>query len=1178
MTFVATFALVAAAALLSAPASAQAVIATCPTLNYGMRFHVATGTSPRSYLTNTTEAVVVENAFPRIIIQITDSDGNLQADAGYIRISVVQSAGNGALTFSQDTADVHRGEAHFTGMTVAVATAAVVPDPFYITFLATQTRGRSTRPYFVDGQTLTSGPVRYEKKAVDNPLFQLAFTAETSVLRRAGDRLAFVTGAALPPIRLAVLQHSFAVYDNIQTGSNYSVSCHFATAAPGATLANNLVPVLSGIATFRELAITSGAATLPPLVFVLHNPGGVLLNVSSGPVVASTLFDYDHIAFESEDKSFIFTEGQELTAVGGIALPPIQITLRDTLYGSSPPTTGLIVTAHCHRCSTELSGNVVGVVGGVATFSALTFEGMANDPEHVAPKPYYISFTAGNQGSLRLAGETLFSGFVMVSSGVLPGVRSIRFLQKTYESFFTARDQPAQVALGVELDPPIKLMVMDSANQLDTTALIMVESLALGKQTNFGSGGYAEFAGVTIQKTKAGENKRLDFKAAGMTLWTGTIDAATTITDFGMRFQPHGASLFALPSVASFATTNVVLPRVAVELITSAKRLDTQSNDIGITATAAGAILSGSFVRVSRGVAVFDSLMFVSEMPGTYHVTFTAGTEVPSVVGGKSLVTGGIDVVASATPSFAPRFRKLDSYIAYEGHVMPITKDRVIPDIIIELVPSTHAVDAGANVTASNLVINVLQPSNGALSSATTVQTTFDFVANVATVTGLAVSCDSCDPILTFCVGAKDTESGNVDTSVGKCVSSGPLRLSPNVIRIGALQILSQQLVPTLPVTVASQFAPISITAKQTMKIAVGMLNSTGGFNPDSPITFTDGVNIQATSSLGLGSSSVEMNKLTGAGLYAGVAYFDQLVFSSDIAVGVFPSITFTATSTGATPLPKVDPIATQFITTLQLGQASGQTVGDVVAEVLHDVATFSFPKWRAALSRRLNIEEKRIVNLRVFAGTSADDTGLKEDDESTAFRAASWKGTRIDLRFLPPLPTSRDKKAPEDIAKFFVSLDPSCAIGELFLRKTYLKAKEATCDWYIFDGQMNAVRSCIQARGKKGYCSCHVPLINTMGVRCLGLPRLTNLCLNVLINSESANCKTADITAVCNRLAFPDAPRIQLLISALVLLLFMPPIAYMYWKGFFHKLHRPTSGKNTITRMEAHTYDDNML
>jgi len=389
---------------------------------------------------------------------------------------------------------------------------------------------------------------------------------------------------------------------------------------------------------------------------------------------------------------------------------------------------------------------------------------------------------------------------------------------------------------------------------------------------------------------------------------------------------------------------------------------------------------------------------------------------------------------------------------------------------------------------------------------------------------------------------------------------------------VAALRLLTPE-ETELPVSEVRQFRSMVIPRGETLATAVVVLDSRGVFD-NATVKNLDPMQIHASSNVRLlGSLRVDVNTTTG------IAFFSDLALSPDVPLGVQPAITFTAQATqsaGVATTRRVRPISSGLIASRQTGRTGGV---DVVAEVLFDKASFDFTAWRVRLAKRMNIEVARILPLLSIAGTGADpdDSGTVVEDQFTGrpvIRAPSWRGTRIEIRFLPPLPSSRDTKSPEVLANFFVNLEPSCKVGELFLRSAFLKSRDRSCDWNIFDEQMNGVRSCIQARKKQGYCSCHVPLLRHMGLRCLGLPRLSTLCLDVLLNSRAANCKDTIIVNVCSRLQFPDAPRAPLAGSGAFLALFFPPLAYSYWKGLFHKLHRPSSGEERIAVMETAVQD----
>ena len=230
----------------------------------------------------------------------------------------------------------------------------------------------------------------------------------------------------------------------------------------------------------------------------------------------------------------------------------------------------------------------------------------------------------------------------------------------------------------------VKLRILDSSNKIDTAtpALVVTATATAGVQfsstTTPVKNGVGEFSNLQFTSSSESVYARITFTAGGNSTVrvygqqaiTGIITVSAVQAKYNLRFQPYGAGLFALSNLPSVATVNVPMPRIVVELTTSAGSFDASSSTISITATAAGATLSGNYLRVTSGVASFDALTFVSEDPGTYVLTFTAGTEGNAPVGGKQIFTGSIRVAYGVTAAYGIRFAKVGSYLAYEGHVV----------------------------------------------------------------------------------------------------------------------------------------------------------------------------------------------------------------------------------------------------------------------------------------------------------------------------------------------------------------------------------------------------------------------------------------------------------------------------------------------------------------------------
>jgi hypothetical protein len=1126
---------------------------------------------PPSFLSSPPNAEVISVtrsiALPRIVVQILDSNGNVDVQVSeFIKVRATGSHPSVAMTGNE--AVVYNGEAHFVALKVDNVDAGIL---FALNFTAIITAAGVERQ--VNGKITSSGLLTMLSAQVD--VFRVDFVPVLSYIGYAGAAVPFVDGAALPQVRVRVLTSAHDVYIRSAlsgASSNQTIVADFAYAPnAGTELVGNSAPVIRGVATFTSLRITvvAGQTELPPLRFSLS---GTALAVQTGALRATRLTENSRMAFDDESISFIYSEELNVSATGDVKLPAIQISLRNTLMQKSPPSTGLVITASIPTGGrARLSGNVVGVVNGIARFDALRFEQI----EHDEPRPYVIRFTAGTQGGYEVASRALVTGFSLVSARRYPAY-SMRFRQSATESFFTGQGQAAQVVTG-PLRLPVQLELYDSANEVDTnTTTVQVEAVqvistsgetALDTQTF--TGGRITFSRLSLTQAQEPEGVvQLVFRAVasgkpvgGQVLVSGALNVTSIVRNFDIQFQSYGASLFSLPGQTSFATVGVALPPVVIHVVTSAQSLDTQSNELGITATAdGGAILSGGFIRVSGGVAMFSELTFVSETPGQYSITFTVGSEGDAPAAGKTLATGLVTVVGGRTPDFRIRFQNV-SYIAYAGHVMPVTLACcAMPNVSVEIVDSTH--QPAANQTGEHPRLQATVALSGGFSfSGSSGPTKVRFRDGVAVFQNLRIDA-AFNPVLTVCVES-DLGERDPDAVNGQCVSSGALGTRQNYDSVGALRLLRETEFAS-PVELTRQYSDTPVTRGSVLRAAVIVLDSAGQFpsgNRNLPA-----LSIGATSTIPLsGDTRVEVNRTSG------VAYFGNLKFSRDFPLGISPIITFSvvlsANPTAAEM--SVRPIATGRLMTTRTGQTEGV---DVVAEILAESSTFNVDQWRLSVAKRLNIEAARLTLLYSFTGTSA--AALAEVTEDTTEKPPEWRGVRVEIRFLPPLPTSRDTKTAAEVAALFIAFVPSCKIGELLLRRVYLKAADNSCDWYIFDSQMNGVRACIQARGETGYCGCHIPLFQSMGLRCLGLKRLTTLCLNTLMDRYSADCAQREIRDVCKLLQFPDVPRNEVAGSGMFLFLFFPPLVYLYFHGFFHKMARPREAKVAVLDSGRDEYD----
>ena len=1154
MMGVATAALIVLVALAARGAQSQSVL--CPIRAFDIRLQPG-DVEPRSFFTaaGQTATVTRSRTFPRIIVRAVDSNNNI--DTQVTNVDVVVSSNDPTVNIDATTSTVrmYSGEAHFTNLTVLNGDLLQLNFTAVSDQLQRRLDNGTIFRYFLPlhRKFVTTGLVRVERQLIDQ--FALQFLTTSSFVRAPGVPMTLVSGVTVPTIRLQVVTSAYTQYRPLLgLANNFSVTVDFdGTPPPGTTLSGRLQPIVSGFATFDGIVITTTANAVPGLVFLLTDPP---LAVRTGPITMDSLRDNTMIMFNSAAESFIYTPGQEFSAQVSVKLPRIIISVRDNMLrpAAAGVGLGLVITARCGRA--DLANNVAGVVGGVAVFDNLLFFGL----NHEDFRPYVLTFTAGTQAGFKgtAATRSLHTGVIMLSVNVVPAYR-FRFLPGYSDSFFNAPFERKQLVRGNIVTPPLRIELLNSDNTRDTVTLgrsvaFTVENgrFAASSSVLQFDQGVAQSLDLRFEQTSTNDDSYVVLTVTStidpnVRIVTGRVNVTNAVSNFDLRFQPYGAGLFSNVGQSSFATIGIALPPIAIELISSGNAIDTESNEITITATAEGATLSGAFVRVSNGVAVFRDLTFVSDVPGDFKITFTAGDAGSAPVGGKSLVTGIVTLFATVTFNVRPRFLN-DSYIAFAGQSRPLTLDTIMPDINVELASSDHSPARAVNGTA-RLIVAELSLSNGAFlggykTSGITVTNGIVSIKRLRVVSGL-------DPVLSICFRSSVTSSV-VPVADGACISTGPLRTYPKPTQvIGHLSIY--QPLTTLP-------RDSKVAKSEVFAIAVAMYDTAGVFagsrvNIDFDIKIDSSVQFE-------GATRVSMNRSTG------IAIFSGLSFNKDFSAGVTPSLTFSAAaplSAASTPISLLNvlPISTPL---LAIQGASANSGVDVVAEVLTDTLSFDADAWMEAVAKRLNVEPQRILQLRVFRGKSADPDpdGITED---TVTKLPSWSGTRFDLRFRPPLPTSRDTRTAADLANLFVNLQPSCRIGELKLRKAYPRSTDQSCDWFIFDAQLTSVRSCILSKGEPGYCQCHVPLFTFMGKRCLGLPSLTSLCLNVLLVKDAANCQQPAIVDVCKLLQFPDAPRTAVAASGAVLFMCFIPLFYLYSGGFFHKINLPTAEQSRITK-----------
>lgn len=1111
---------------------------TCYQQAVSMRFKPQSQGPPFSFIHTAGMAGTVRRsvALPRTIIQVLDSDGQVDRNANSIEITVTSNAN---LNKDGVTVKVFRGEAHFTRI-ILEGLASVMN----LTFTANAQDTLFSAG--VQGATISSGNFTVLDR--DPGLWNLSFIPYANAVLYAGQPLTIASGLPVPPIRVSIINAQYDIYptQSQMAGTNITAVAQF-DGNPSATISGGSALAYDGVFLFDSMVITTALTELPPLRFrIIEGSSSSFVTVATGPISVRTVADYSHIAFLDESESFIYGQGVSIFAVNGIPLPPIRIGVFDTIYRTSPAITGLVITATCNRA--KISGSVVGVMDGVATFDSLTFTDIT-DVRDGADKSFAITFTAGNQDDLPLKGDSIITGHIMVNTGIRSPT-SVRFLQSPLDSLFNAQNQKQQVVFYLSLNP-VRIELLNNANQRDTGTQMTFTATAPNSLTPSSyigtlSGGVATFSSLQFSTAKSSWYPRLTFVASDntssrLTLTTGYITVTSSQANFNLRFQPYGMSLIVQEGTSAVATIGVPLPPIIIELINSAGSLDVSSSTVGITATCEGAELTNSYMRVTNGVATFSSLTFVSETAGDFILTFTASGE-GLAVDRKSIVSGTITVAAVETPAFGLRFNREQSYIGYEGAVMPITNGELIPPVVVELLTSSGAVD-----TQTSTVRITCTTSSGAWATQSTTER--PIAKGQATFNDLRLS-NAFSPVIECC--AKSTNPNDLHAVEDKCARSGTMAFSQVVGSEGRLVMLNSTQIDRL--VALGIRTNVTIDSGATFPAAIG-LGDTSGWWSSKEARLDVSVSCSITLRPPL---TVQMTQVDNKWY----AYFGTLQFANDVPSGVSPIITFSAVG--------LQPITSGLITVAGTNDLAGT---DIAIEVYYSYRSFDFSAWNKVLCARLNIETDRVIARRIDEGGGMNK--ITPSEETINIVKKTWVGTRLDLRVLEPLPTSRVTKRSSEVAALILAMKVDCDSTDLRIRRAFLPAAEVGCDFGLFDEQQNGAKQCIESNGKDGYCDCYVPMFEVVGKNCLGYNPLTTLCTETLI--PNAKCSQKAITEVCDALVFGEVPRASVAGSGLFLLIFVPPVAYLYLTGYFARLSRPNTKHVHIPHAENIFGDDGL-
>eukprot|EP00759_Apiculatamorpha_spiralis_P052612 PhF_6_TR585/c0_g2_i1/m.639 len=192
--------------------------------------------------------------------------------------------------------------------------------------------------------------------------------------------------------------------------------------------------------------------------------------------------------------------------------------------------------------------------------------------------------------------------------------------------------------------------------------------------------------------------------AAGLSLSTGDV-IVQPIPNAMFKFHPSSFLSDAASGKTVTASVNVLLPPVAIKLLTSCGDDDETLSGLKITASCdvAGVTLAGTTeVETSLGVAVFNNLMFqTAPVDGMIvKLTFTADPTSTTTVSGTTLTSNNITLYQQTVRNSQMQFSTQNSLITSPGQGQDVKVNVVFPKpIVVEMVDSTGALDTSDSVS-----------------------------------------------------------------------------------------------------------------------------------------------------------------------------------------------------------------------------------------------------------------------------------------------------------------------------------------------------------------------------------------------------------------------------------------------------------------------------------------------
>lgn len=1102
-------------------------IAKLPRVEASPGSSLAAPPSPTSAAADPFAAAVAayQQQYPDTVELLTDVDPPVN-----ISVTLVASVLSDGLTLVGSTTErAVRGEARFS-LTVATAVVSTTDAVFFLNFT-------SDTGLWLRSPDLTYSIQRSSRLRFASPRSYFSASPDNLV---PGSETSAVFNRTLPAIVVQVTDKGGnPITDSgdllSEEGKKIVVSVVVGTSGK-VVLSGNTSTVVGSEAVFDRLVIRDVPIAPFRLRFeVVGNPDLVL----TSPVLRATSVPAGNarLDFGERSQSFITRTPSFRSAAVAVKLPPVVVQMLDSGFGPDSSENGLIITATCATAVLDPPGMKAAVRDGRATFDRLMFTSLL-DPG-ASTSSVVIAFTAdpvGTATSPLAAGRRLFSPPITVSRAV-QRVVGMRFRQ--YDSLIRAEGEGAFAVSNVVMTR-IAIELYDEGNNLVPTSGVEIgvtpraeggASEYKGSSSSRTFNGAAEFDYVLFNTKVASKVFTLVFSSSALnTLTTGPITVTRNVTSaVSMRFEVSPMSLVNDEYRASFATRNVPLRPIVIEILNALGKVDTAANDIVVEASSTVFVTFAKSIS-QAGRVVFPGIVF--GVAGSARLVFTAQTPTrgASPVDGQRLVTGYFSIAEMRVPAAALVFLPT-SFIAFEGQRVAAAVTHGLPPVHVAVVDSTRVVDTGVQ----NLVVTVssTEPSTLAMINPSGPANVFVETFTVPVVGGVATfNCSRIRfgstggrPQLRFTAGYADiTRVVNEATSsvvVGSSILTGAMRfVEPHT----PIRVVPLALYPNATGLSLFNATPIEDTFTtrlyggpgEAFAIALRAFSANG-----QPLTITDPLSrgddvVVATTAAGeMANGSARFAAMrpgmatpapgprcSGSGSSTpdpnggNIAVFEDLRFPASPPIeGYFTSITFTprwAVLAAQGPL-VVGPFYQGGI------QATDAQDVVVVAEVLMTEPVFSVDRWVEELARVMHLDIARIEVVRMRPGATA-----------VAGFSLEWSGTRVELRFLSPTTETENKATSQQLAQQFLGMDVGCATDGLRIRRRFLRSTDRSCDVYRIDDQLAAAARCVSVSSPSLRCRCYEPLFALLGEPCRDLWQLQLLC------SEVRRCASNVIVSSC--------------------------------------------------------------